>query len=403
MSTQDQRAHLFFLILLSLAHGIIDLSGGAVVALLPTIRSQFTLSYTMVGAFMLFSNLASSLTQPVFGLMSDRSNQRWLLPFSLFLGGIGLAAIGWMPAFWLVVAAAIVNSMGTASFHPEGGHAAHNLAGTQRARAMAIYGVGGNIGYALGPLYAGLLLALGAGTKGTVWALVLPGLLALIIIRLLPRWQRLEHVAASHAPAKADLPETSWRGTVLLTAATVVRSVINSGILTYIPFFWIDKLGHAAGSARYIQVMYLIAGVGGTLLGAPIADRIGARRLLILSFALLLPLHIVLPFLTGWALLAVLFVAGFVVVSTFTTTLVLTQEYMPRSPGLASGLNLGLASGLGGIGVMFLGMIADHWGVVAVLEAIAALVPVALLLTTLLPKIPAHTVSARELPSPADD
>jgi FSR family fosmidomycin resistance protein-like MFS transporter len=164
-----------------------------------------------------------------------------------------------------------------------------------------------------------------------------------------------------------------------------VRSVINIGIVTYIPFYWIDVLGNPPATASYVQVMYMMAGVFGTLLGAPLADRLGTKRTLMLSFALLVPLQALLGFLSGWALLICLFFAGFVVVSTFTTTLVMTQQFMPRSPGLASGLNLGLAFGMGGVGTLLLGMVADRWGVITVLGAVAALVPIALLLAAVLP------------------
>ena len=82
MQTEDRRT-LGFLIVLSLSHAVIDLGAGALVALLPTLREHFALSYTMVGTVMLFSNLTSSVTQPFFGIASDRSKQRWLLPVSL--------------------------------------------------------------------------------------------------------------------------------------------------------------------------------------------------------------------------------------------------------------------------------------------------------------------------------
>lgn len=377
------------LFLLSLAHGVVDLASGAVIGLLPTLREHYALSYTMVGNIMLFSNLTSSLTQPVFGLLSDRSSQRWLIPFSLLAGGTGLAAVGYMPGYWFMLAAVVVAALGTASFHPEGANAAGKLAAGQRARAMAIYSVGGNLGFALAPVYTGLLLKFG-GVRGTVWGILLPLALAAFIYRLLPKWQAFEQAVNSGRSARGEgLPPANWSGTVLLTLLTIVRSIINIGIVTYIPFYWIDVLGNPQETASYVQVMYMMAGVFGTLLGAPVADRLGAKRTLILSFGVLIPLQAALPYLSGWMLLVCLFVAGFMVVTTFTTTLVMTQEYMPRSPGLASGINLGLAFGMGGVGTLLLGMVADRWGVVAVLGTVAALVPLALLLATVLPPVTA--------------
>lgn len=383
-----QRASLWFLALLGLSHGVVDLGAGAVVALLPALREKFNLSYTLVGNIMLFSTLTSSLTQPIFGWLSDQAEKRWIVPLSLVLSGIGVAAIGFMPGYWLVVAAVVFQALGVASFHPEGAHAAHNLGGTHQARAMAIYSVGGNMGYAIGTIYGAGMIALLPALRGTSVGFILPGLLALAIWRLLPQWQATERaVAEGKRRSRADLPETNLKGTVLLTLMVIVRSIINLGVTSYMPFYWIDVLGNDPRSAVYVQLTYLISGVFGTLFGAPLADRIGTKPTLILSFVLLLPLQAALPFLSGVPLLVTLFLSGFVVVSTFTVTLVMTQQYMPRALGLASGINLGLAFGMGGVGAVILGVISDRWGVVTGLWCITALVPVTLLLSAVLPPV----------------
>jgi FSR family fosmidomycin resistance protein-like MFS transporter len=384
--SEGARPALWFLLILSLTHGVVDLSAGAILALLPTLRQEYLLSYTMVGMIPLFSNLTSTFTQPIFGYLSDRAEKRWLLPLSLALGGIGLAAVGYLPSYWLVLAAVVFSALGTSAFHPEGAHAAHNLSGGRRALAMAIYNVGGNIGYALGPIYASTLIGV-AGLKGTGFAAILPLALAGFIVWLLPRWQAHEQSSPAKHVRNEELPPTNWLGTGLLTLLVVIRSVINLGVASYVPFFWTDVLQNDPASAGLVQMTYLIAGVGGTLLGAPLADRFGTKKVLAGSFALLLPLQIALPYLRGPAMLICLFLSGFMVVSTFTITLVMTQEYMPRSLGLASGLNLGLAFGMGGVGTMLLGMVADRWGVVAVLHVVAALVVPVLLLSLVLPPV----------------
>lgn len=382
----EARPALWFLLTLSLVHGVVDLSAGAIFALLPTLREQYALSYTMVGVVPLLFSLTSSFTQPIFGYISDRSQMRWLLPLSLVLSGAGIAAMGFMSTYSLVVATVVVSALGIAAFHPEGAHAAHHLAGSRRALAMAIYNVGGNLGFALGPIYAVALISFD-GMKGTAWAVVLPLALAVVIIRLLPKWQAHEQTSSGRAVRKEDLPATNWAGTGLLTLLVIFRSVIHLGVASYVPFFWIDVLGNDPKSAGLVQMVYLISGVAGTMLGAPLADRFGTKRVLAGSFALLLPLQMMLPYLRGWPMLVCLFLSGFVVVSTFTTTLVMTQEYMPRSLGLASGLNLGLAFGMGGVGAMLLGVVADQSGIIAVLHVVSALVVPTVLLSLILPPV----------------
>ncbi len=374
------------LLVLSLTHAVVDLTSGAIIALLPALRETYALDYAMVGLIPLFANLKSTFTQPFFGIISDRSEMRWLLPVSLALAGLGLAAVGYLTNYWLVLAAVMISALGSAAFHPEGAHAAHNLAGERRAQAMAIYSVGGNLGYALGPGFAAALIA-AFGLRGTGFAALLPLLLAAFLLRLLPRWRAQEQEAVARKREHAAPGATNWTGTVLITLVVILRSIIHLGMTTYLPFFWIDVLGNDPATAGLVQMTYLLAGVLGTLLGAPLADRFGTKPVLIASFALLLPVQAVLSTLQGWPLLIGLFAAGFLVVSTFTTTLVMTQEYMPRSLGLASGLNLGLAFGMGGVGTSVLGVVADHFGVLVVMRCIASLVVPALLLTFVLPPV----------------
>jgi len=384
-TAQRHRRTFWFLILLSLAHAMIDINAGALYAFFPTLREQFGLSYTMIGAISMVSSLTSAFAQPFFGWVSDRSTQRWLVPFSLALSGFSIFLIAFMPTFVWVLVAVFIGSVGSAAFHPEGAHSAHNLGGERKAWAMGIYSVGGNIGFAIGPMYGSALLLLGAGLHGAAWGVVLPLILAILVYRLLPRWQSLERETALATPVKTTDSKTNWRGMTLLTLVVIFRSVIHVGIITYLPFYWIDVLGQPSATAPYVQLTYLISGVVGTMVGAKAADRYGTRRTLRASWLLLLPLQFMVPFLSGWLLLVVIFCCGFLLVSTFITTLLMTLEYMPGNLGLASGINLGLAFGMGGVGALLLGIPADRWGVVTTLWIVATMVPIALIISWTLP------------------
>ena len=54
-----------------------------------------------------------------------------------------------------------------------------------------------------------------------------------------------------------------------------------------------------------------------------------------------------------------LMVVGICVVGTFGLTMVLSQMYLPRHVGMASGLSVGFAMGLGGLAAVALGGLAD--------------------------------------------
>ena len=60
-------------------------------------------------------------------------------------------------------------------------------------------------------------------------------------------------------------------------------------------------------------------------------------------------------------------------ISSFSVTVVMAQDLLPGRLGVASGLMVGFAIGTGGLGVTLLGLVADHFGVLAALKTILAL------------------------------
>src|SRR4051794_41838052 len=156
---------------LSAGHCATDFANGALPALLPFMVDRFRLSYTLAAVVMLASTAASSLVQPFFGAWSDRRGALWLLPAGVALAGIGIALAAASPAYWLVLLLVVVSGLGVAAYHPEGSKFAAYASGEKRASGMSAFSIGGNIGYALGPivttplviwfgLRGGLLLAL---------------------------------------------------------------------------------------------------------------------------------------------------------------------------------------------------------------------------------------------------
>ena len=98
-----------------------------------------------------------------------------------------------------------------------------------------------------------------------------------------------------------------------------------------------------------------------------------------LLLALLLSMHSAVPAALVAAAL------GFVTVGTFSVTVVMGQGYLPSRPGLASGVTLGLAIGVGGLIAALLGPVADAEGTRTVIWLLALLPLPAALLATLLP------------------
>jgi MFS transporter, FSR family, fosmidomycin resistance protein len=342
---------------LSSGHLATDLAQGSLPALLPFLATRFDLSYTMVGALVLAATFSSSLIQPAFGLWSDARKALWLLPAGVALAGVGMAFASVAPSYALVLLGVLVSGLGVAAYHPEGSKFASYVSGTRRATGMSFFSVGGNIGFALGPLLASFfVITLGLGLDGGA-LLVLPGLfVAALLLVALPYLAAF--VPAEEVLARRAAEGNNWYGLSLLLAVVGLRSLAHMGLFAFVPLYEISR-GHGAGYGTALLALFLFAGALGTLLGGRLADLVGRRAVLLGSFVVSTPLIVVYALAGGVVGVVALTLSGAAVIGTFGVSLVMSQEYMPGRVGMASGLSIGFAIGLGGVAALTLGALAD--------------------------------------------
>ncbi len=336
-------------------HFATDLAQGAPPALLVFLVPELDLSYTLAAAVILVATFSSSIIQPAFGLWSDKRGAMWLLPGGVVLAGVGVALAAVAPSYPLLLAAVLVSGVGVAAFHPEGSKFANYVSGTRRASGMAVFSVGGNLGFAVGPLLASVLI-LGLGLDGGL-LLALPGLVvAGLLLREGGYLGRFVPGGGGRAfdSAGRDQP----RAFALLLVVVALRSIPHFGLFTFVPL-WEKSNGASDERATIVLSLFLVAGAVGTLVGGPLADRIGRKPVLVGSYAITVPLVLAYVLVGGIPGDVALVLAGATVISTFGITIVMSQEYLPSRIGLASGLSVGLAIGLGGIFAVALGTVAD--------------------------------------------
>ena len=368
---------------LSTGHLATDLAQGALPALLPYIKIEFELSYTEVSALVLAATISSSIVQPFFGFWSDARGAVWLMPAGIAVAGVGMALASVAPSYTLVLLAVLLSGLGVAAFHPEGSKFASFVSGARRASGMALFSLGGNIGFALGPLVAsGLFIAF--GLNGGL-LLVVPCLfVAALLVSAAPYLSRFIP-SVERSAARTVESGQSW-GMSLLLAVVALRSVAHMGLFTFIPF-WEDAQGHSKTRGALLVALFLFAGAVGTILGGPLADRFGLKPVMISSFAAAAPL-ILTYVLAGGILGAVaLALAGATVIGTFGVTLVMGQQYLPGRVAMASGLSIGLAIGLGGVAAVLLGALADAIDLRTAVIATASGPAICLFLTFFLPPV----------------
>src|SRR5882724_6381694 len=370
--------------LLALGHMVIDINQGSLAAVLPFLKDALRISYTATGVIVLMANITSSLIQPLFGYLADKTARRWILPLSVLLSSLGLGFLGLAPSYWAVLALVMVTGFGVAAYHPEGYRTATAVAGDRKATGVSIFSTGGNIGIALGPPLLTVLLT-NYGLPGSLGMLV-PGLIvAGLLTAVLPRLSAPAPTVARDRASAAGA-QTMVGAMSLLVLVVAIRSWTQLGFTTFMPFYWRDVLHGDPRLVGTLLAVFLGAGVIGTLAAGPIADRVCVRRYVVSVFLLATPLAVGFLFVPGGPLVFVLLaLLGFVLVSTFTVSVVLGQAYLPKHPGMASRLIVGFAIGAGGVGASALGWVADHWGLTAALGISAVMPLVGFLVALFLP------------------
>ena len=366
---------------LSSGHGAVDFAGGALPALIPFLKKEFALSYTLVAVLVLASAIAGSIVQPLFGLWSDRRGAIWLLPTGVAIGGIGMALAAASPAYWLAVVFVAVSGLGTAAYHPEGSKFAAYVSGRRRASGMSLFSVGGNIGFGLGAFATGPLVAALGLRSGLLIAVPC---LATAAVLLALRSYLLGFVPEREARERTA-GEDDLRALGLLLTVITFRSLAWYGLLTFVPL-WEVSLGHSAKFGSFLLGLMLLTGGVGTLAAGPIADRVGTRTVLLAANLVISPMMFVFVLVGGVPGALALALVGIAVISTFGITMVMAQQYLPTRIGMASGLSIGFSIGLGGIAAVILGAIADSIDLKTALYVSSAAPVVAVLLTLLLPR-----------------
>ena len=355
-------------VLLTLGHFVSDVSQGALPALLPFLIAEHNLTYAAAAGIVFALTVASSVVQPLFGYYADRLSSPWIMPVGLLLAGSGIASIGLVPSYGLILLLAVMSGIGIAAYHPEGARRVAYVSGEDRTTAMSYFGVGGSLGFAVGPAMATAAL-LAWGLRGTL-IFIVPAL----VVAMLTAFQSsiLDTPGLSLQTGHPDgvppeLPD-AWGPFGRLALAVISRSILFYALNTFVPLYWINVLRQSETKGGMALSLLFVAGVFGNLLGGRLADRFGNRRVACGGFVLLIPL---LPaFLWAdrpWSALSLLLPIGFMMSLTYSPSVVLGQQYLPNRVGLASGVTLGLAFAVGGATSPLLGWIADLHGIRAAL------------------------------------
>lgn len=381
------------LLALALGHFVVDLNANLLPVMLPFLRASLELSYAQTGLIITCYSATSSMAQPLFGYLSDRIGGRKLLVLPVVWMVVFMGAAGNAPTYLSLVALVTMAGLGSAAYHPQGAATARRLAGRNVATAVSIFSLGGIAGFSLGPM-VGAAAFTALGLRGTA-AFVPAGLLVAVLITFaLAGLERpTQHQTTRlHGVERPSVPVMTL---LSLLFVVVMRAWVEYGTVAYTPLRFAGELTY---SSRLLFA-FLFGEALGTFVGAVAADRLGRRRVIIVTSLLLAPAMHLYNTQQGPPLFGVAVVAGLLLGSSVPVTIVMAQELLPRNVGVASGLMMGFAFGMGGLGVALNGVIADHYGLAASLLLLAALPLLGAVVTASFPS----SVEARErlAPEPA--
>jgi len=359
---------------LSVGHLVTDVNQGALPAMLPFFIAAYDLSYAAAAGIVFAANMTSSIIQPLFGHAADRFSKPWLLYAGLMLAGMGLALSGIFQSYRWVMILAIVSGIGIAAYHPEAARLVNFAAGTKKGAAMSLFGVGGTMGFAIGPLLVTTAL-LQWGLKGTLVLIVPVTIMSLVMISQFSTFESLEASRnRDRSVSGTEVSKENWGAFARLTITIIGRSIIFYGLNTFIPIYWINALNQSKAAGAMALTIFAGSGIIGNLMGGSLADRIGPKKVMLLGFfslTLFLPLLILGNNVQIATLLLV--PIGLMLYGTYSPSIVLGQSYLPNRVGLSSGVTLGVAVAIGGGAAPIIGRIADLYGIWYSLASIACL------------------------------
>ncbi len=381
------------LMLVCLAHFLNDLIQSVIPATMPLIKANLGLTFAEVGLLTLVIQATSSIMQPLVGLVVDKHRHPAVLSGGMLFTMAGVWLLSQSAGFHAALVAVALTGLGSAIFHPECVRIAQSAAGGRKGLAQSVFQVGGNAGFAVGPLATAVII-LPYGQGNIAWFSAAAAVAAVVLFFIGRAGVALEK--AKKAARRAGEGMKDRRKLVLLVTLLLVlmfsKQIYHAALGNFLTFFVMEKFGVSMAGAQYVLFAFLAAGAVGTLAGGPLTDRFGRRAVIFGSIFGAAPFALALPWTGLWCAVTLAVIVSFIISSAFSAIVVCALDAMPEHTGLVSGLFFGLSFGIGGAATAAFGWVADATSLDFVFKATSFL-PLIGLAALWLPK---ESLKARE-------
>jgi FSR family fosmidomycin resistance protein-like MFS transporter len=369
--------------LLSVGHMVADIYPPFLAALLPLLIDKLRLSLTLASILASILTVSTSLSQPLFGILSDRIGGRNLVFWGPMMAAIGMSFLGLLPNYVLLIPFLVIGGLGTACFHPQAAALTAYFSGPRKGLGVSLFMLGGNVGYGLGPMVI-LAIVLGLGLERSYLALFPAVIFVLALVRYFPKSVLPASLVGVKRGELRPLRLRDLAPFSLLWLIVWLRSVAILGLVTFLPTLQTMRgLSLAAGGSSF--TIFMMCGALGGFIGGGLSDRVGRKRMVVLSFLLVIPafygfLHLSIQ----WSFLFLAFL-GFFFFLGESPCIVMAQEAVPGRGGTMSALIMGFTWGMAGLVLVGIGAFADTFGMQQAIDLLLYLPPIALVLAFLLP------------------
>jgi FSR family fosmidomycin resistance protein-like MFS transporter len=337
------------------AHFVHDVYSSFLAPLLPLLIEKMTLTLTLAGSLTAFMQFPAILT-PIIGHYADKYNLRYLVIFAPALTATMMSVMGLAPTFWTLALILIVAGISVAFFHAPAPAMVGQISGQRVGKGMSWFMAGGELARTVGPLFA-------------VWAVstwALEGMFRVVVIGwgmsavLFWRLREIPIRARKQSSLQSILPKLR---TLFLPLLIVIffRMFMVVCMTTYLPTYM--KMN---GSTLFLAGASLsileFAGVIGALSGGTISDRLGRKAVLMVITVLASLLMIAFLNVSGWLLVPVLLLYGFVSISPGPVYLALIQDHFPENRAVSNGLYISMNFLLRSLAMLLVGVAGDAFG-----------------------------------------
>ena len=377
------------LLALSLSHLLNDTIQSLIPAIYPVLKDSFRLSYAQIGLITFVFQMTGSVLQPLVGYYTDRRPKPYSLALGMGVTLIGLVLLSQAGSFTMILVGSGLVGMGSAVFHPEASRVARLASGGRHGFAQSLFQTGGNLGSSIGPLLAALVVV-PHGQGSIIWFSAI-ALLGIYVLTKVGHWYQ-QHLNDRVKGMQPERHRVALSRRQVIGALTILVVLVFSkyiylvSLSNYYTFYTMDRFGLSVQGSQYALFVFLFAVAAGTIIGGPVGDRIGRKRVIWISILGIAPFTLLLPHVNLPVMVALTVIIGVVMASAFSAIVVYAQELVPGNVGLIAGLFFGVAFGVAGIGSALLGWLADYTSIRFVFQ-VCAWLPLLGLLTAFLPEV----------------